>query len=213
MFTGLVEEVGVVRQAQRRAGAIRLTVAAKTVLQDLAVDASIAVSGVCLTVVSVAGSTFDLEAVQETLRKTTLGALHPGSKVNLERALRFADRLGGHLVQGHVDSVGEVVGVHAQAAGTLLSIRLPPDKMKYVISEGSIAVDGVSLTVARIKNNEITISLIPHTSSKTTLGALTIGDPVNIEVDLVGKYVENILMKSEGTELSENRLRALGFHT
>lgn len=213
MFTGLVEEVGMVAEIGRRTGAARFTIAADDVTKDLAVDDSVSVNGVCLTAVKVAPPTFDVEAVQETLRKTALGSLTLGCKVNLERALRFSDRLGGHLVQGHVDGVGTVTGIQSQAGGVLLSARLPSEKMKYIISEGSIAVNGVSLTVARVRQNEISIALIPHTLSKTTLGTVKQGDRFNFEVDLIGKYVENILLKSSGEGLSDARIRDWGFHT
>ncbi len=211
MFTGLIEEVGTVRQRQPR-GAVRFTIEAQKVARDLKVDDSITVNGVCLTAVAVSNSGFEIDAVQETLDKTTLGRLHAGSRVNLERALRFSDRLGGHIVQGHVDSIGHVTQVAPQESGKLLSIRLPTDKMKYVIPEGSITVDGVSLTVARIDNAVITIALIPHTLQSTTLDWIKIGDQVNIEVDLIGKYVESILLKSEHGGVTEARLRDFGYH-
>ncbi len=213
MFTGLVEEVGIIAAVSRKSGATRFTIRGEDVPRDLKVDDSVATNGVCLTAVKVASGDFDVEAVEETLRKTTLGSLKQGSKVNLERALRFSDRLGGHLVQGHVDSVGTITSILPQAGGVLLSARLPVEKMKYVISEGSIAVNGVSLTVARISQDEISIALIPHTLSRTTLGEIQKGDTVNIEVDLIGKYVENIILKSRADGLTEAQIRDWGFHT
>lgn len=211
MFTGLIEEIGQIAAVQKQGGAVRFTISATEITQDLAVDDSISVNGVCLTAIRVSPQKFDVEAVEETLRKTTLGSFRTATKVNLERCLRLSDRLGGHIVQGHVDSVGEVISFREQQGGRLLTIRLPADRMRYIISEGSIAVNGVSLTVARIEDNRITISLIPHTLGKTTLGDLYAGDSVNIEVDLVGKYVENLLLKSTKNELTEVRLRELGF--
>lgn len=212
MFTGLVEETGIVKTTSRRGMAVRFAISANEVAQDLAVDDSIAINGVCLTAVSVAGKMFEVEAVEETLRKTTLGQLMVGVRVNLERALRFSDRLGGHLMQGHVDGVGKVTAVQAQDGGTLLSVRLPQEKLKYVICEGSIAIDGVSLTVARLQGDVITISLIPHTLEKTILGELQVGSRVNVEVDLIGKYVESILIGSGGQhKISQRWLAQLGF--
>ncbi|RMF69959.1 MAG: riboflavin synthase [Calditrichaeota bacterium] len=211
MFTGLVEEVGRVTQASRRGGALRLTIAAEHVVQDLEVDDSIAVNGVCLTAVEVKGSSFLVEAVEETLRKTTLASLRTGSRVNLERSLTLADRLGGHFVQGHVDGVGRVTSLQKQKGGVLLNVRLPSYLMKYVISEGSIAIDGVSLTVARLAGDEITISLIPHTLELTTLGEVHPGQAVNIEVDVIGKYVESILTKSDAGKLTEAWMQRLGY--
>ncbi len=149
--------------------------------------------------------------MEETLRKSTLGGIKRDDTVNLELSLRFSDRMGGHLVQGHVDGVGEVTAVQPQRGGTLLSVKLPDRLMKYVISEGSIAIEGVSLTVARLKGNLVTISLIPHTLKKTTLSELQVGDRVNIEVDLIGKYVENLLSKPEESRLSEEWLQKMGY--
>ena len=187
-----------------------MIIAAHAVFDDLAVDGSIAVSGVCLTVINLADASFQVEAVGETLRKTTLGTLRSGSKVNLERALRFSDRLGGHLVQGHVDGVGQIMDVQPQEGGRLIAVAISPRLSKYVISEGSIAIDGVSLTVARLREDTATISLIPHTLQKTTFGELKIGAKVNIEVDLIGKYIEKLLPHSE-PKFSEEWLQKMGF--
>ncbi len=212
MFTGLVEEIGTVESVQRMDGAVRLTISGEKVLGDLKVDDSIAINGVCLTAVHVSDHDFKVEAVEETLRKTTLNSLQHGTEVNLERAARVSDRLGGHLVQGHVDSIGRVTSVHPLPGSVLITIKLPPQQMKYVISEGSICINGVSLTVAKIDGSNITVSLIPHTLEQTTLGNLKSGAPVNVEVDLIGKYVENILTAPENKQLSEKWLQQLGFH-
>lgn len=211
MFTGLIEETGTVKRVNRRGGALVLTIAAEQILQDLRVDDSIAVSGVCLTAVRVLPHEFQVEAVAETLRKTTLAALRPGARVNLERSLKFSDRLGGHFVQGHVDGVAEVTALQPQAGGRLLVLRLPESLLRYVISEGSIAIDGVSLTIARLAGNEITISLIPHTLDKTTLSDLGAGDKVNVEVDVLGKYIERLLLRGREGKISEGWLQELGF--
>jgi riboflavin synthase len=211
MFTGIVEEVGIVEHVLERQGALRLAVAAHEVLQELAVDDSISVSGVCLTVVQISKSNFQVDVVEESLKKTTLGNLLKGKKVNLERSLRLSDRLGGHFVQGHVDDVGKVVAIQPQEGGSLISIEIPEHLTRYVISEGSIAIDGVSLTVARLSDNVATISIIPHTLNKTTFGQLKVGDKVNIEVDLIGKYVERLLSQPEHNKMTNERLQKMGY--
>ena len=213
MFTGIVEETGVVKEAKLMGGTRHFAIGAKAVTRDLAVDHSIAINGVCLTVTELSDATFHVEAVEETLRKTALGSTQKGRRVNLERSLRFSDRLGGHLVQGHVDGVGRVTAIEPQQGGRLLSILVPEGLMKYVISEGSIAIDGVSLTVARVTEKAVTISLIPHTLEKTTLANLNVGDHVNIEVDIIGKYVEKLLSRSEHPKMSETWLHKLGYET
>jgi riboflavin synthase len=211
MFTGIIEETGLVKDVKAQRGALLLTLAAREVVHDLKIDESISVNGVCLTVIKISNSDFQVQAVEETLKKTTLAILQRGAKVNLERSLRLSDRVGGHLVQGHVDVVGRVAAVHPQQGGRLLSIEVPKNLMRYIISEGSIAIEGVSLTVARLSENIITISLIPHTLDKTTLGTLKAGDKVNIEVDLIGKYVERILSKPEESKISEGWLQKIGY--
>ena len=211
MFTGLIEEIGTIEQIQKHRGTLRFTISVKEVVKDLAIDDSVALNGVCLTVVEFSKSNFQVEAVEETLNKTTFGSLKKGSQINLERSLRFSDRMGGHFVQGHVDAVGEVAAVQRQEGGVLLSIKLPAHLLKYVISEGSIAIDGVSLTIARLKENQITISLIPHTLEKTTLANLKVADKVNIEVDLIGKYVERILTRPNQSKISEEWLEERGY--
>lgn len=211
MFTGIVEEVGIVEEGQDRQGSLRLTIAANEVIKELAIDDSISVSGVCLTVVHVSGSTFQVDVVEETLKKSTLGNLQKGKNVNLERSLRLSDRMGGHFVQGHVDDVGKVVAVRSQEGGRLISIEMPNHLVRYVISEGSIAIDGVSLTVARVSKNVTIISLIPHTLNKTTFGRLKVGDKVNIEVDLIGKYIERLLSKPEQNKITDAWLQKIGY--
>ncbi len=211
MFTGLIEEIGTIEKIQKHRGTLRFTISVEEVVKDLAIDDSVALNGVCLTVVEFSKSNFQVEAVEETLNKTTFGSLKNGSQINLERSLRFSDRMGGHFVQGHVDAVGEVAAVQRQEGGVLLSIKLPAHLLKYVISEGSIAIDGVSLTIARLKENQITISLIPHTLEKTTLANLKVADKVNIEVDLMGKYVERILTRPNQSKISEGWLEEMGY--
>ena len=189
MFTGLVEETGTVVEIGTSRGAKRLRISATAVPNDLKIDDSVSVSGVCLTVIEHGDGKFAVEAVQETLKKTTIGQLRRGDKVNLERALRADSRLGGHFVQGHVDGVARVREFMPQAGGKLLSLALPDALLPYVIPRGSIAVDGVSLTIAELQGNMVHIALIPHTLQETTLGLLKPGDIVNIETDMLGKYV------------------------
>ncbi|MCD9623174.1 riboflavin synthase [Rhabdothermincola salaria] len=187
MFTGIVEELGSV---VRRDGA-RLRIAATRVLDDATLGASTAVNGCCLTVVAFdAGEGWwEADVSDETFARTNLGALGPGDPVNLERPVRMQDRLGGHLVQGHVDAVGEVVrGVPD------LRIRVPKDLLRYVVEKGSVTVDGISLTVVDVLDDGFTVAVIPHTAAVTTLGAKGPGDPVNLEVDVMAKYTERLLV-------------------
>lgn len=184
MFTGIVEELG--RVAARRDD--RFTFAAEVVTEDAKVGDSIAVNGCCLTVVDLAADWWQADVVEETLSRTNLARLEPGDLVNLERPLRAGDRLGGHLVQGHVDAMGEVT-----APAPELSVRVPVELMPYIVVKGSIAVDGCSLTVATVLDDGFRISIVPHTASVTTLGVRRPGDWVNLEVDLVAKYVESLM--------------------
>jgi riboflavin synthase len=196
MFTGIVEERGTVTERERG----RLVVEARTVIGDCGPGSSVAVNGVCLTVVAVAPPTdqrprgtlaFDL--APETLARTSLGALEPGRFVNLERPVTLLSRLGGHLVQGHVDGVGRVTGMEEVETGRELSIEAPEGMDRYVVEKGSIAVDGVSLTVATVRDGTFGVALVPHTLAVTTLGTTRVGDAVNLEVDVMAKYAEGLL--------------------
>ena len=186
MFTGIVEELGRVRS--RDGG--RFTFDASLVLEDAKIGDSIAVNGCCLTVVESGDGWWSADAVDETLARTNLGDLQPGDPVNFERPVRAADRLGGHIVQGHVDAVGEVV-----EPAPNLRVRMPRDLARYVVEKGSITVDGCSLTVVDALDDGFSVALIPHTTEVTTLGSRRPGDRVNLEVDLVAKYVERLLQK------------------
>ena len=190
MFTGIVEELGAVFERAPD----RITVSCRTVLADTHVGSSIAVNGVCLTVVDRGPGHLGFDLSEETLRRTGLAGLSPGDPVNLERPVTLTTRLGGHLVQGHVDGVGEIVGVEAEpAGGAWLTIRPPAELLQYLVDKGSVSVDGVSLTVAGVDGDAFSVALIPHTLAMTTLGAAGRGDPVNLEVDVVAKYVERLL--------------------
>jgi riboflavin synthase len=193
MFTGLVEEVGTVRRIEVDGERARLIIVAPMVTDDLPLGASVAVDGCCVTATDVVDETFAVDLMQETMRVTALGALAEGSRVNLERALRVGDRLGGHLVQGHVDGVGEVVGVEQVPGTRLVSVRVPDGLTRYLVAKGSLCVAGVSLTIAGLEDDVATIGLIPHTLSMTNLEDLAVGDRVNLEVDVVAKYVERML--------------------
>jgi riboflavin synthase len=190
MFTGIVEELGAVLERSQD----RITVSCRTVLADAEVGSSIAVNGVCLTVVDRGPGNLGFDLSEETIRRTGLARLSPGDPVNLERPVTLATRLGGHLVQGHVDGVGEVVGVEAdRTGGAWLTIRPPAELLRYLVEKGSVSVDGVSLTVAGLDGDAFSVALIPHTLAVTTLGTTRMGESVNLEVDVLAKYVERLL--------------------
>jgi riboflavin synthase len=195
MFTGIVEELGTVEALERQSDAVRLTVRAASVLEDVGLGDSIAVNGVCLTVVStgstdgIAADTWTADVMAETLAKTGLGSLTRGDRVNLERAVTAGTRLGGHLVQGHVDAVGHVVRRDPGEHWDVVTLSMPAELAPYLVDKGSITVDGVSLTVVEAGEESFTVSLIPETLRRTTLGFRVPGDAVNLEVDVIGKYV------------------------
>ena len=192
MFTGIVEELGTVESVSPTADGVRIRIGAHTVLEGAGLGDSTAVNGCCLTVVALDPADpptwWEADVSDETLKRTSTGGLQPGDPVNLERPVRLMDRLGGHLVQGHVDAVGEVV-----APVPDLRVRMPADLLRYVTEKGSITVDGVSLTVVEPLDDGFTVAVIPHTAEVTTLGARRPGDPVNLEVDVLAKYTERLL--------------------
>ena len=195
MFTGIIEELGSVRAIDRREGGARLEIAASTVLADARPGDSIAVNGCCLTVVDRGDGWWAADAVIETLERTALGSLERDDSVNLERPLRLSDHLGGHLVQGHVDAVGQVAARRPLADGsTRFTFSAPPDVLRYVVEKGSVAVDGISLTVAALGDDAFDVAVIPHTLAVTTLGQRDPGAAVNVEADLIAKYVERLLV-------------------
>lgn len=197
MFTGLIEELGKVQSLTGAGESYRLTVGAKKVLQDLAIGDSVAVNGACLTVVAKTDNAFTVDVMPETARHTVIGALHVGEGVNLERTLRFGDRLEGHLVAGHVEGVGRIL--HRQEDGNAVVFRIGCEKSltHYIIEKGSVAVDGISLTVTAVEENSFSVSVIPHTAAVTTLGFKRVGDKVNVETDLIGKYIEKFVGKED----------------
>jgi len=191
MFTGIVRERGRVVFAERNAGGVRLRIAAAETAQAAPGD-SISVSGCCLTVTAVDGDALEFDAVPETVARSTLGALEPGAEVNLEPALRAGEPLGGHFVQGHVDGRARVFGLEPQGEGARLRLQLPADLQRYCVEKGSVAVDGVSLTIAALHDDAVEIALVPFTLEHTTLGSLAPGGEVNVEVDLLAKYAERL---------------------
>jgi riboflavin synthase len=201
MFTGIVEELGTVEAVERQSDAVRLAVRAATVLDDAGRGDSIAVNGCCLTVAERTDATFTADVMAETLAKTGLGTLVAGDRVNLERAVTAGTRLGGHLVQGHVDAVGHVVRREPGEHWDVVTVEMPPDLAPYLVDKGSITVDGVSLTVVAARDDRFTVSLIPETLRRTTLGFREAGDAVNLEVDVIGKYVARQLQLRLGTEV------------
>ena len=193
MFTGIVQSVGRVARFEQRGGDVRLSIAANDLgLDDVAIGDSICVSGVCLTAIALDGTTFVADVSVETLSCTTLGALKTGACVNLEKSLRLMDRLGGHLVSGHVDGIGKVASMTPDARSQRWMFELPPALARYVAAKGSVCVDGVSLTVNEVEGNCFGVNLIPHTIEVTTLRDKQVGDSVNIEVDLIARYVERL---------------------
>jgi riboflavin synthase len=212
MFTGLVSDVGVVERLEPRAGGARITIRPGTLpVDELAPGESVACNGACLTVVERGAGRMSFDAVPETLARTTLGQWRQGTRVNLERALRLSDRLGGHLVQGHVDAVGQIVARVPEGQGARLTVSLPPAIAPLVAEKGSIAIDGVSLTVARAGRDRFEVALIPETLSRTVLGAAAPGTPVNLEADLVARHVARLREFAGAAGLSEGSLKDWGY--
>ena len=193
MFTGIIEEMGIVSEVRRTLQGTILTIIASDALADSKVGDSIGIDGVCLTMTQVDSTSFTADISAETLRRTTLGDRSLGDGVNLERSLRLNSRLGGHIVLGHVDDVGVISGWKDEGTSSMMCVSASPDVMRYVVFKGSICVDGISLTIANLFETEFEIALIPHTKQVTTIGKKRVGDRVNIEVDLLGRYVERLL--------------------
>lgn len=193
MFTGIVEELGIVRSISKSANSIKINIGATKVIEDVKMGDSIAVNGVCLTVVEYSPNHFVADVMPETVAKTNLKELKANSLVNLERALSLGARLGGHLVQGHVDAIGTILKKETLDIAIIYKINAPNSILKYIVPKGSIAIDGISLTIVELINDSFTVSLIPHTAKNTTLGQKEPGDRVNIESDIIGRYVERLL--------------------
>lgn len=193
MFTGIIEEIGTVRRIEHGAAGARLTIAAKTVLEDTKLGDSIATNGVCLTVVSMTSDTFSADVMAESLRRSSLGALQSGSPVNLERAMPANGRFGGHIVSGHIDGTGTIASQKREDNAVWVTVRTSASLLRYIVEKGSIAIDGVSLTVAAVNESSFAVSIVPHTGAQTILLGKKPGETVNLECDVIGKYVEKLL--------------------
>lgn len=212
MFTGLIEDIGVMTAVERHAKGAKMSFQTQLDMSEVQIGDSIAVNGACLTVVTMTDSSFSVDVSLETLERTTLGKAKTGAHVHLERALCLGDRLGGHLVQGHVDGVGEKVASETVGEGWMITWAIPDALLDSVVHKGSITIDGVSLTVAHLEGNRVGVALVPHTGKMTTLVDAPIGAPVNIETDLIGKYVHRILTRKQGSEgLTMDNLKKAGF--
>ena len=210
MFTGIVEELAIIADIMEKEKGVRFSLTAKTVMDDLKIGDSIAVNGVCLTVTGRTETEFYLDLVPETIDKSNLGELRKGDGVNLERAMKLSDRLGGHILQGHVETIGVILEKQRLDDGAVLLVGLDPEWMRYCISKGSIALDGVSLTIGKIEGNIIEIALIPHTLEHTTLGKKSKSDTLNVETDIIGKYIDRLLgFEDEGASKDAEILKAI----
>ena len=211
MFTGIIEEIGTVRRIEHGAKGARLTIQAKTVLEDTRIGDSIATNGVCLTVVSMTGDSFSADVMAESLRRSSLGTLQGGSPVNLERAMAANGRFGGHIVSGLIDGTGTIASQKREDNAVWVKIKTPAPLLRYIVEKGSIAIDGVSLTVAAVTDTDFSVSIIPHTGAQTILLGKKPGDPVNLECDVIGKYVEKLTAPHKTGGISTNFLAENGF--
>ncbi len=197
MFTGIIEEMGLVSGVIRSQTAARMTVQAKAVMEEIAVGASIAINGTCVTALDLSPTTFSFDISPETARLTNIGHLNVGDRVNLERPMRLSDRLSGHMVSGHIEGMGRIYKKKTEENALIISIEIPSHLLKYCIAKGSIALDGVSMTINGLDKKGITISVIPHTAMMTTLGYKGVGGILNLESDLIGRYVERLMESGE----------------
>jgi riboflavin synthase len=212
VFTGIIEEIGTVRAIRKGSKSARIEIAAERVTSDLKPGDSVSTDGVCLTVTSCDTAGFTADVMPETMKRSGLGGLKPGSRVNLERALRLSDRLGGHLVSGHIDGTGTIAGKREDDNAIRFTIRAEAQLLKYIAEKGSVAVDGISLTVSGIAKDAFEVSVIPFTQAETTLSTKKTGDPVNIECDMIARYVEKLLTANRKEPvISANFLRENGF--
>ena len=214
MFTGIIEEIGTVRRIERGARGARLTIGAETVLEGTRIGDSIATNGVCLTVTGMTADSFSADVMAETLRRSGLGALQSGSPVNLERAMPADGRFGGHIVSGHIDGTGTVAALRREDNAVWVTVHAAPALLRYIVEKGSIAIDGVSLTVAAVDTDGFSVSIIPHTGAQTILLGKKPGDTVNLECDVIGKYVEKLLgphQEKPGSGITMDFLAQNGF--
>lgn len=214
MFTGIIEEIGKIEKITPIAGGITLNLKAEKILEDIRVNDSVCIDGVCLTVTKSDKNSFWVDAVGATLDKSTFNGIRADALVNLERSVRLSDRLGGHLVQGHVNGIGTISEIKKLGENYLVKILIPDELEKYLIKEGSIAINGISLTIADLNKNEISISVIPHTWQNTNLKDKKVNEKVNVEIDILAKYVEKLLAKRSGNSdknITESWLKELGY--
>lgn len=217
MFTGIIEELGVIQEIKKSSKSSKLLIKANKVLENTNVGDSICTNGVCLTVTNLKANSFEADVMAETLRRSNLGNLNVGSKVNLERALTLQSRLGGHIVSGHIDGTGTIISLIKEDNATWVTIKTTNDILRYVVLKGSITIDGISLTVAYVDENVFKVSIIPHTAQETTLLNKSIGETVNLECDVISKYVEKLMglttkeENKKNTLLTEDFLRENGF--
>jgi riboflavin synthase len=212
MFTGLIEEIGSIGSIQSIGGGKKIKIDCQRILSDTKIDDSISINGTCQTVTDITEKYFEVVAVEETLRKTTMSNWRSGQKVNLERALKLSDRLGGHLLLGHVDDIGKIINISKLQTSIIYEIQFPVKFSKYAISKGSIAIDGISLTIAEFKNDSLKVSIIPHTLENTVIKHYKVGAEINLEFDLIGKYVERLtFQKDSSSGLTFEKLQELGY--
>lgn len=213
MFTGIIEEVGHIARIEQHGENRRIAITAKNVARELKTGDSIAVSGVCLTALDIASNSFSADLAPETWARTSLSRLHEGALVNLELPMKADGRFGGHIVQGHVDGVGKLLGLDriADSENWWLRIELPPEIEKYTVYKGSVCIEGISLTVAKLEGKQCTVAIIPHTVEMTNLGSLKPGDPVNLEADLIAKYVEKMMTGTAEKSFTIEELVEQGF--
>lgn len=208
MFTGLIQDIGRIQSLERKGEGVFLSVVTRMTLSDVKIGDSIAVDGICLTVIHLSHEAFTADVSMETLKRTTLSKAGAGMAVNLEKSLRVSDFLGGHLVSGHVDGMGEVIKILPEGNSWRYRFRAPQEISRYLIEKGSVAVDGISLTVAEIEKQEFAIAVVPHTARSTTLGMRKVGDAVNLEVDPIAKYVEKFLRQDAQGDRKRSRIDA-----
>lgn len=211
MFTGIIEELGVINRIEKSRDPRLFTIKSKKITVDLKKGDSVSVNGACLTVIDVKKDAFSVEVIEETLKRTTLDDLRPGDKVNLEGALKAGAKISGHFMTGHVDGTGTIFSKKEESGAVLIEVAAEKDLLDGIVQKGSIAVDGISLTIAEIKPSSFTVYIIPHTAKMTTLGFKKAGDKVNLEVDMLGKFVQKFLQRDKPSDITEEFLREKGF--
>lgn len=211
MFTGIIEEIGEVFQIQQGAKSLKIKIKASKVLEDVSVGDSIAVNGICLTVCEFNDNTFSADVMAETIRKSSMSGLKMGSRVNLEEAMSANGRFGGHIVSGHIDGIGKIENIKPEDNAIWFTISTTKDLSKYIVKKGSIAIDGISLTVADVKGDVFKVSIIPHTAKETILSIKKSGDVVNLECDIVGKYIEKLINRGETSTITKDFLALHGY--